>query len=295
MIGIRSAFAATLLACISAATLAGGTADGGVKADDYSPGDEQAEVRRPDGQLLTADQRARFDEVLGYVRRTVPRRAGETEEAFDQRSFDVAYRALVPEWRRSARQPDPGPRAPPRPLGRPGVHVLTPDQQEVIKREVRRDEEEERIARQTAPGNDSFVAVYRSTWPSQTLFTERQKDLYEQHRRWCDNNPEPCAREQRRIAAQEARAANEERRRAQWQVMHIRQRMCQPLSEWIPGATTPQDALTAIRQRDPDADFYDAPGVSAGQRLVSIETSGETVNLARDYWACVAGFQMLGR
>src|SRR3712207_4765676 len=85
MANVRTAFAAALLACVSATALAGGPADGGappgggVKADDYDSGDGLAAVRRPDGQPLTADQRARFTEVLGYVRRTVPRRAGETE------------------------------------------------------------------------------------------------------------------------------------------------------------------------------------------------------------------------
>ena len=298
MTTVRIAFCAVLLACVSAiapAPAQGVWPGGGVKADDYDPGDRLADVRRADGQPLTAGQRARFNEVLDYVRRTVPRRAGETDDAFNQRALDVTVRALVNEWRRAASQPEPGPLAVQRQLGRPGMIRLTPDQQEVIKQEARRDEEDERIARQTAPGNDSFVSVYRSTWPSQTPSTERQKDLYAQHRRWCDNNPEPCAREQRRIAAQEARAANEERRRGSWQVMHIRQRVCQPLSEWISGAATPQDALAAIRRNDPDAEFFDAAGVAGGKALVSIETSGETVNLARDYGACVTGFRMLGR
>ena len=164
MTNVRIAFAAALLVFVSATATAADPADravpsgGGVKADDYDQGDGLADLRRPDGQPLTADQRARFSEVLEYVRRTVPRRAGETDEAFNRRAFDVTVRALANEWRRAASQPEPGPMAVRRQIGRPGMIRLTPDQQEIIKKEARHDEEEERIARQTAPGNDSFVS-----------------------------------------------------------------------------------------------------------------------------------------
>ena len=222
--------------------------------------------------------------------------AGEDEVDRRDRASAEAMRILRPQWdeedrREAAGRGGAANAVPYQRRSREGTVRLDPQQQREAEQQRHAEREEAQIAANTAPGQDSFVSVYRSSWPSRTSWNDRQREIYRQHQLWCENNPDPCAREQRRIAAQEAAAAREQQRREQWQVMHIRQRTCQPLPEWIQGVNTPQEALAYIRARDPDADI---DGRSDAQ-IVTILTSGEPVNLAHGYVACAAAFRMVGR
>jgi hypothetical protein len=139
--------------------------------------------------------------------------------------------------------------------------------------------------------------------PSAGTWTETLAASRAEHRRWCEANVENCAREQRRLAAQAEQARIDEQRRAQWQVAHATRRVCQPLAEYIPGTTNPDEALAALRRVDPDADYNrssawrmrDESGVTRERPWVTIEMTHEQVLLAKDYAACVAWFRAAGR
>ncbi|WP_120010203.1 hypothetical protein [Teichococcus vastitatis] len=274
-----------MLACTSSTAIAQAPSDedsrvppgGGVKADDYSADpdadeDDLGAVTRPDGTPLTAEQRDQLAAMIQRLRAALPQQRNEPEEVYDRRIFDVAYRSLANTWSGRERR-------------QAGIDAM---QRSEAARAAQQEERRQALAREEAiahgPGQENF----RSFWHGmpQASWTEQSQDLQAQYSRWCSNNPEPCAREQRRNAAREARAREQEARKMQWQVVHAQRRLCQPLPDWLPGATTPQDALEAIRRQDPDADFDDAAGTAAGRPWVTIETSSEPVLLAKDFFAC---------
>lgn len=110
---------------------------------------------------------------------------------------------------------------------------------------------------------------------------------FERTRAWEEfkrDNPEEYARRERLAAAQAQREAAHQARLQGWQVVHIRENVCQPIADVFPGATNPDQVLAAIRATDPDAGYE--PGADwRGKGLATIETSRGLVNLAANYYA----------
>ncbi|MBI0436083.1 hypothetical protein [Roseomonas sp. KE0001] len=113
-------------------------------------------------------------------------------------------------------------------------------------------------------------------------------------------NPQEAARQERLAAATEARERAQQTRLAQWQVIHQRERQCQPLPEYISGATTPEEALAIIRRTDPDAGWHPQTprtrplpdGRTEPAALLAIQTTEGDIALAQSFEACRNYFRM---
>jgi hypothetical protein len=275
----RITFAAALLISVSAAVFAQPTSTGespawdplaATKADDYA------------SDLVDAARQEQLHEMERRVAALMPRPAGQDDETFRREVLKEVEGILQPYWDAMDRLAQDRVRHeanmanPPWPMNIPNA----------------RRQFAERMATQMRFQQNQIESRFRTF--------VAQVERFNQWQAFKQANPEEAARRTRLQLAQEAREREEVVRRQQWQVAHPARRICQPLPEYIQGATNPDQALAAIRKADPDAGY--SPNASWHQTgrdsrpqerpWVTIDTTNGPVLLAKDFDVCLTWFRV---
>jgi hypothetical protein len=275
-----------LLACITVSTFAQSQPAGddpdwdplaATKSDDYDP--------NPAGTA----RREQMLEMEGRIAALLPRPAGQDDETFQHEVSKEAERILRPYWEAMDRLEQEQARHEAN-MANPRIPMNIP---------TARRQFAERMASQMQFQQSELERRFRGF----VGMVER----YNQWQAFKQAHPEEAAQQEREAArrerlrlAQESRERREVERQQQWQVAHATRRVCQPLPEYIRGATNPDEALAAIRTADPDAGYrpnsswhqVDRTGKIQEWPLVTIDTTNGPLLLAKDFQACRNWFRV---
>ena len=132
------------------------------------------------------------------------------------------------------------------------------------------------VERQHEPGPVVQLTDLLGKWPTLALV---------QGERACQEALAVILETEKSGSAEERWAIQNERRAAEWQVVYWNHaKGCTPLSNFIPGAVSLEDAVSSIKQDDPDAYLVTEDKPNSWERV--IRTQGHSLRLVRNQYYC---------